>query len=43
VVCIGDNPQMARFLYKKTVGVLDQETGNRGDRADDASTSASSG
>ncbi len=42
VVCIGDNPQMARFLYKKTVGVLDQETGNRGDRADDASTSASS-
>ncbi|MCB9742796.1 MAG: carboxylate-amine ligase [Alphaproteobacteria bacterium] len=27
VLCIGDNPQQARFLYKKTVGVLDQETG----------------
>lgn len=23
VVCIGDNPQQARFLYNKTVGVLD--------------------
>jgi len=26
VVCIGDNPQQATFLYRKTVGVLDQET-----------------
>lgn len=26
LVCIGDNPQQARFLYKKTVGVLDQES-----------------
>jgi hypothetical protein len=34
VVCIGDNPQMGRFLYKKTVGVLDQETSRRDDRTD---------
>jgi len=27
VVCIGDNPQQARFLYKRTVQVLDAETG----------------
>jgi len=26
IVCIGDNPQQASFLYRKTVGVLDQET-----------------
>ena len=26
IVCIGDNPQQAKFLYRKTVGVLDQET-----------------
>ena len=34
VVCIGDNPQMARFLYKKTVGVLNQETGSRDESAE---------
>ncbi len=26
VVCIGDNPQQAKFLYKKTVEILDRET-----------------
>ena len=26
IVCIGDNHQQAKFLYRKTVGVLDQET-----------------
>jgi hypothetical protein len=25
LVCIGDNPQQAMFLYNKTVGVLNQE------------------
>ncbi|MCB9746188.1 MAG: carboxylate-amine ligase [Alphaproteobacteria bacterium] len=32
VLCIGDNPQQARFLYNKTVGVLDQETSAVRDR-----------
>jgi len=32
LVAIGDNPQQARFLYKKTLQVLDQETGLRGRR-----------
>jgi hypothetical protein len=27
VVAIGDNPQQARFLYKQTIQVLDEETG----------------
>ncbi len=27
LVCIGDNPKMARFLYKKCVSVLDEEVG----------------
>ncbi|MCB9760886.1 MAG: carboxylate-amine ligase [Alphaproteobacteria bacterium] len=27
LVCIGDNPQQAMFLYNKTVGVLDREAG----------------
>jgi hypothetical protein len=27
VVCIGDNPQQARFLYRRVVTVLDQEVG----------------
>ncbi|MEZ4320945.1 MAG: peptide ligase PGM1-related protein [Myxococcota bacterium] len=27
VVSIGDNPQQARFLYKQTIQVLDEETG----------------
>ena len=26
VVCIGDNPQQAKFLYRKTVEILDRET-----------------
>jgi hypothetical protein len=26
LVCIGDNPQQARFLYNKTVQVLDTES-----------------
>jgi len=30
VVAIGDNPQQAKFLYRKTLEVLDQETGIRG-------------
>ncbi len=38
LVCIGDNPQMARFLYKKTVGVLDQETGRTAEGTDSVST-----
>ena len=29
VVCIGDNPQQARFLYRRVVTVLDQEVGPR--------------
>lgn len=33
IVCIGDNPQQARFLYNKTVGVLDSEAQrHHGDR-----------
>ena len=28
IVSIGDNPQQARFLYSKTLQVLDQETGS---------------
>ncbi len=31
IVCIGDNPQQCQFLYRKTVGVLDQETAKNGD------------
>jgi hypothetical protein len=27
VVCIGDNPQQAQFLYKRTVNVLNEEVG----------------
>jgi hypothetical protein len=27
VVCIGDNPQQAQFLYKRTRSVLDEEVG----------------
>ncbi|MCO4748189.1 MAG: carboxylate-amine ligase [Proteobacteria bacterium] len=30
VVAIGDNPQQARFLYQRTMQVLDEETGVRG-------------
>ncbi len=30
VVAIGDNPQQARFLYKQTLQVLDEETGPGG-------------
>ena len=29
VVCIGDNPQQAQFLYKRTRSVLDEEVGYR--------------
>lgn len=31
VVCIGDNPQQAQFLYKRTRSVLDEEVGPEGD------------
>lgn len=31
MVCIGDNLQQAQFLYRKTRGVLDQETSNTED------------
>ena len=27
VVCIGDNPQQAQFIYKRTRDVLDEEVG----------------
>ena len=27
LVCIGDNPQQSKFLYRKCVGVLNQEVG----------------
>ena len=28
MVCIGDNLQQARFLYKQTKNILDRETGS---------------
>ena len=31
VVCIGDNPQQAQFLYKRTRSVLDEEVGPQDD------------
>jgi len=31
VVCIGDNPQQAQFLYKRTRSVLDEEVGHEDD------------
>ena len=34
VVCIGDNPQQAQFLYKRTRNVLDEEVGYSGEEED---------
>lgn len=38
MVCIGDNPEQAQFLYRKTVGVLDREVASDATLAKDGPT-----
>jgi hypothetical protein len=43
MVCIGDNPQQAEFLYQRTRAVLDQVTRREGDPPSSAPASTSGG